>query len=1188
VQSDTVKFSRSFLFLFTALILLVIAFLKPASDKPSGQKKIAENFEKVYHKKITETRSLLRQVAESFQDSLKWQQKINDLNTSFRAHDIGVFIYKGKELKYWSDNQVEPPGEKSDGLLKQNTGWYHLESYASDGITVKALIHLKREYPYRNEYLKDRFAKGFDIPYYVLIQDAKGSGEPVHGIESRDVLHLKFPAISDYSAHFPFILVCALILLILFVLSSESFLTKRAALLDSSLLTLAFVLIRWLHFPSAEFESELFNPVIYSNSNLFSSMGMLVIDVMISILLCITLLRAFNFFGWSAAYLLNLLVSFYTIFIPWLACSLIRDSSIHYELAELLSLNRYSVTGLILLFCLIIFFLSLLKKSAELSKEKVVLPALFILLLPAAITLIFFNDLLLYVFVLALSGFFIVFLSDRLPNSSEFIKTLFFIFILSIPLTYIMEKENDHKHYSLLRSEAESLSSARDPVLEFLFADLSHQIEKDERLKSTILDKNISRDDVMLMLRHRYFKGYWNKFDLNFSSYDTICNVVHKGSGKDDLPLYEQIINDEAFQVDDNLFYHQDLTTGRSFYLGKIDISVNGSFCGVLYLEFNPVYFPEQPGYPELLLNKKKGETEVNFSWARYQNNHLLAASGNFSYPLIYNADTLVKDTIFRKNGYYNFIKEAPNQLVITTKKEDSLLQKASIFSFFFLFTVILYLIGFMLLADFRSIDLKTGTYRTRLYASFFILTFFGLSLAAFATYYFIRQQDKLKNRELISDKMNSALTQLKDVSDALMKLDPVLNPFLDVRIDKIANSIRSDINLYDLNGTLLASSTPAIFDEKLLGRKMNPTAYRIMSSNSTSVYLQQEEIGRLNYLSGYMPLTTPQGVVLGYLNLPYFAGEKDLKQDINSIVQALMNIYLILFILAMGLAGLISTRLSEPLKLLQGKLSALNLGKNNELLEWNRKDEIGDLITQYNKMVVQLAESAERLAMSERESAWKEMAKQVAHEIKNPLTPMKLGVQHLQKAVQEKAPDLEQRIERFTRNMVEQIDTLSRISSEFSDFARLPEPVKEHLDLTELASGVIETFKNDSSYEISFTSPENSIYINGDRNQILRVINNLLKNSIQAIPDDRKGSIKVDLKRDADTVILSVSDNGVGIPEEIGERIFTPKFTTKSGGMGLGLAMVRSIVESHDGTITFSSVPDEGTTFFITLPTIK
>jgi nitrogen fixation/metabolism regulation signal transduction histidine kinase len=360
------------------------------------------------------------------------------------------------------------------------------------------------------------------------------------------------------------------------------------------------------------------------------------------------------------------------------------------------------------------------------------------------------------------------------------------------------------------------------------------------------------------------------------------------------------------------------------------------------------------------------------------------------------------------------------------------------------------------------------------------------------------------------------------------------------------------------------------------------------MSSNATSAYLQQEELGQLNYLSGYMPLTTPQGAVLGYLNLPYFAGEKDLKEDINSIVQALMNIYLLLFLLAMGLAGFISSRLSEPLKLLQGKLSALNFGKNNELLEWNRKDEIGDLISQYNRMVLQLADSAERLAMSERESAWKEMAKQVAHEIKNPLTPMKLGVQHLQKAVQEKAPDLDLRIERFTRNMVEQIDTLSRIASEFSDFARLPDPVKEPINLVELIAGITETFKSDPAYDVSFSSSEKEIMINGDRNQILRVFNNILKNSIQAIPDDRRGSISVTIQQHDHHVEIAVEDNGIGIPGDIGERIFTPKFTTKSGGMGLGLAMVKSIVESHNGSISFQSEPGSGTTFFITLPTIK
>ncbi len=1177
------KAVKNYFFLFTGFFLLLFSFFSPTIKNTDGQKKLAKQFEEKLNDKEKETRRFLAALAESAEDPTDLIEKYPGLSAS---KGFVLFVYESDSLRFWSDNTPGPPSDHSYEGLYQSTGWHYQLIHKKDPFTYIALLHIKSDYPYHNDYLQDKFNPDFKLPHYVEVMP-ESQGIPVKNSKGEIILSLQFPETAEYSTHYPFILFTGLILLTigaLMILGSPGE-NKKTALASGSLVIILLIIIRYFRIPFNEFESEIFNPVIYSNSNLISSLGVLIIETLTAFIITSLILRSADASGkWYRALLL-IFISAYVLFIPWISASLIRDSSVHFELSELLSMNRYSISGLLLLFSIVLFLLQLLRKV--IGVDIPLTYVLFFILLPVVIASIFFSGLSMHVLMLSISICFILLLKDRV-NDSQFLKDIFFIFILCIPLTIMLERENEHKHSTVLRDEAANLSSARDPILEFLFADISSQVDADEELKQSILNRELKRDDIMLMLRHKYFKGYWNKFDVSFATYDTICNVVHKAAGKDKLPVYEQIINDEELRVDENLFYHQDIQTGRSFYLGKIDLSVKGSLCGVLYLEFNPLYFPEQPGYPELLLNKKKGEIGINYSWARYQNRRLLNSAGKFNYPLTYDSDTLLKDSLFVMNGYMHYIAETPNQLVITTKKEESLIQKASIFSFFFLFIVIVYITGLLVFGNLSHFNLNTESYRARIYGSFFLLIFFGLSLAGLATYYFIRQQDNLKNQELITDKMNSALAQMKDISESISKLDPVLNPFLDLRIDQVSNNLRSDINLYDLNGTLLTSSTPSIFEEKLLGGKMDPKAFDVLQRKATSVYLQKEQLGALTYLSGYKPLTTPDGSVLGYLNLPYFAGEKELKQDINSIVQALMNIYLILFLIAMGLAGFISSRLSEPLKLLKGKLSAINLGKKNELLEWTRNDEIGELISQYNKMVVQLADSAERLAMSERESAWKEMARQVAHEIKNPLTPMKLSVQYLQKAVNEKAPDLEERIDRFTRNLVDQIDTLSRISSEFSDFARLPEPVKEQLDIAVLLRGVIETFRNDEAYDLLYSGPKEAIFIFADKNQMIRVFNNIIKNATQALSDQRRGSIEIKLSMGLSVINIEVSDNGTGIPEEITHHIFTPKFTTKSAGMGLGLAMVRSIIESHDGKISFRSEIGKGTTFFISLPAVK
>ena len=294
----------------------------------------------------------------------------------------------------------------------------------------------------------------------------------------------------------------------------------------------------------------------------------------------------------------------------------------------------------------------------------------------------------------------------------------------------------------------------------------------------------------------------------------------------------------------------------------------------------------------------------------------------------------------------------------------------------------------------------------------------------------------------------------------------------------------------------------------------------------------------------------------------------------------------MILIAFSIYLALAISSYITKPIELIREKIGRLKLGKTAEKIEWKRDDEIGSLIEEYNRMVDELALSAEMLAKSERESAWREMAKQIAHEIKNPLTPMKLSVQYLKKAWDDKARDWEERLNRFTNTIIEQINSLSIIASEFSDFAKMPRSNFREIDLGETIENAIGIFRGSSEVTFSFDySGDHKIY--ADKDQLLRVFNNLIKNSIQAMQDPASGQIRIVLYSDQDSHHVEFSDNGRGIPEEMKEKVFYPNFTTKSGGMGLGLAMAKSIVENALGTIRFESQESVGTTFYITFPRV-
>ncbi|HCT71794.1 MAG TPA: hypothetical protein DF409_13210 [Bacteroidales bacterium] len=273
---------------------------------------------------------------------------------------------------------------------------------------------------------------------------------------------------------------------------------------------------------------------------------------------------------------------------------------------------------------------------------------------------------------------------------------------------------------------------------------------------------------------------------------------------------------------------------------------------------------------------------------------------------------------------------------------------------------------------------------------------------------------------------------------------------------------------------------------------------------------------------------------------------------------------------------------------MIRERFSSLNLGKRNEKIDYNRQDELGDLINAYNNMVEKLTESAEKLARSERESAWREMARQVAHEIKNPLTPMKLSIQHLMKSWHEQAPDWNKRFERTSHTLIQQIDSLSAIATAFSDFAKLPQASNKKVELIEIIRSTMALFTEHPETDIILTLPDKPCYVFADEKQLSRVFINLLNNSVQAIPSGKRGVINIILENQEGKHIVSIRDNGTGISEEQKSRIFSPNFTTKSAGMGLGLAMVKNIINSTGGDIRFTSEDGLGTTFIIELPALN
>ena len=390
-------------------------------------------------------------------------------------------------------------------------------------------------------------------------------------------------------------------------------------------------------------------------------------------------------------------------------------------------------------------------------------------------------------------------------------------------------------------------------------------------------------------------------------------------------------------------------------------------------------------------------------------------------------------------------------------------------------------------------------------------------------------------------------------------------------------------INLYDLEGQLLKSSKRTIQQDST-EICLKPEVLNALANTAEHRYVVKNEKNGQTFQSSYTYITDSKFKNLAILNLPYLENDDFLNRELKEFLFRLGLAYMVMIFVAIIFAYFISRYITKSLKTISDKMNEIRLEKRNKKIELgSATEEVEILVNSYNSMIDELEASAVKLATSEREQAWREMAKQVAHEIKNPLTPMRLSVQSFQRKFNPEDENIHQKVEEYSNTLIQQIDTMSSIASAFSNFAKMPAQKSEVLNVVHIVKLALDIF---NEHYITFEAEEEEIIAKLDRTQLIRVVTNLVKNGIQAIPEDSANpKITVKVFSEAKNVKITIEDNGAGISEENKDKVFEPKFTTKSSGMGLGLAMVKNIVETYNGSITFTSEIGKGTTFTVTFP---
>ncbi len=404
---------------------------------------------------------------------------------------------------------------------------------------------------------------------------------------------------------------------------------------------------------------------------------------------------------------------------------------------------------------------------------------------------------------------------------------------------------------------------------------------------------------------------------------------------------------------------------------------------------------------------------------------------------------------------------------------------------------------------------------------------------------------------------------------------------FMD-EIYKIADVQNVNFNIYDLEGNLVKSSRPS-FEADSISNCLDAQILNRLRDSDDKRYVQEQRAAGDNYQATYTYINDTRFKPIGIVNLQYFEDNTFNNKELKEFLIRLGGVYLVMLLSAIFLAYFISKYITRSLQTISDKINRTNLTRLNEKIHIeNPGQEIGKLVDSYNRMIDELEESAVKLAKSEREQAWREMAKQVAHEIKNPLTPLRLTVQNFERKFDPNDPEIQTKVKEFSKTLVQQIDTMSNIATAFSSFANMPAQQNETLNVVKIVRLALEIFTEDY---IHFIADEEEVIAKLDRTQLIRVITNLVKNAIQAVPEVASPRILVTVSSEGEQVKISVADNGVGISDGYRQKVFEPKFTTKSSGTGLGLGMVKNIVENYGGTITFTSQVGKGTVFTVRFP---
>ena len=1226
--------------LLTSLLLLSISvFTNRTQSAASLGKSYANSLSKYIStaekdfKTLTQFNALLNEINAPVQNIEK-EKKINTYNQF-------IFVYKTvpgfTQLTYWNTQTILPDvsiiqSKDSIAFKKLSNGYYFIQKKNVQNNIIISLVPVKWKYSIASNYLLNHFAvnasKGED---FEMSYDK--NNPPVFASNGAYLFSVKNINATNKSNDrlTIWLRILSIFPLLIFLhfavvkLYEEKGFKTAVIFLVTTLLIFRFITYYFLGLLQLR-SFELFDPSIYGSDIVLRSLG----DLLINALL----------FLWVIGFIKNHLESIdlhkkkFTVLQQWIflvACaltvlfvtytggaiirSLVADSQIPFNVLNFFSLNIYSVTGFLVLCCIAVGYYYFCKIIFYLLRKlfpDFVIP-FFLLLSVLGLLLLSFKIgaitngfelyelvwLLLFLFLIKndLSGFF--------AGPVIISRMVFWLFFFSASIALIIITENSRKELRNRQHYAETIAAKTNPINDVLLNTVLTDFRPDLIAGKFYL---FQQEKTAMLLRdsltnNNNVSSFTNKYSTNILVYDSTENPLFNN----DPITYNSITGIYTSQAKPTLvkglLYYYTGYDQINYVARRIIRNNNGSLLGYIFIVIHPQTTATKNLSPELFNRGENSslENSLEYAFAVYEKGKLVSSHNDFAFSSRYQEKYFAgKEFLLDTKNNYNelWYNAGANKYVVIVKENRILIELITLFSYLFCSFLVLSAISWLIAGLIKSrlsfvglkakiqLSIKQQVHGTIIFFSIFSFLIIGIATIL----YFINRYEN-NNKETLSRTIKTMEEELTaQVSITVLRENIFKNDIVSDMgaTENVINNLSKihglDINLYSLSGDLQASSLPLPYVKGIVSTKMDPLAFYHLNSGKEIQYFQKEHIGKLDFVSGYIPVTDSTGKDVAYLNIPYFISQTKLKEEISNFLITIINLNAFIFLIAGIVALIITNRITSSFSFISEKMKMINLGKRNESLVWNRNDEIGALVKEYNKMLLKLDESAAALAKSERESAWQEMAKQVAHEIKNPLTPMKLSMQFLQRSIENDVPNIKELGAKVSATLVEQIDHLSQIAAEFSRFATIEKATPETFNLNEALQSVKQLYTSDYTTIFTWKIPEAIVLVHADKTHINRMLTNLILNGVQSVKENNIPHIIIEETLLNNMVQIKITDNGTGISDEMKPKIFTPNFTTKSSGTGLGLAMCKRMAEQAGGDIRYET-STEGTSFFITLP---